>query len=383
MDAVSSDVLKKVEAPDYPGIRDAFCRELELAADNKAQSLPFIRYALPAAPIVQPGQIFQAFVIGGTNSEIATILYNVDGTAEVIDYHVHYEMERFKKASDLLSFIDKHVDAIADAIAINFAFPLSPIMGGKGQLDGILAADHDIKGHTFVGLRGKPVGAAIEAYFKRKHHREIVVSVVNDAVCLVASTIEAGSNRDQLLGGIVGTGYNLAFFLDKNTIVNVEAKEFKGFTPTESGRIVDAQSKDAGKQLYGKEVAAGELFKHYNTFIKDLKLKGGRLKSSKELATLAITDEGVEGDLARALFRRSASLVAAQLAGFYNFRKRPTNVIAVMEGSLFWEGQDYKEMLVEKLGDLGVPASAFVFEMLYRSGVIGITKLVTGDCGRL
>ena len=56
-----------VEVPDYASIRDVFCDELTKAARGQAASLPFIRNKLPASPLMQPNEAFQAFVIGGTN----------------------------------------------------------------------------------------------------------------------------------------------------------------------------------------------------------------------------------------------------------------------------------------------------------------------------
>lgn len=369
--------LKHIETPDYTAIRDAFCNDLKAATDGKQTSLSFIKNRLPSAPLVKPGEIFQVFVIGGTNGEASTVKYNTDGTVSIEDYQAFPNLNKFKTVEDLLIFIDSHVDSISNAIGINFAFPMEPVNGSNGQLDGRLLYG-DEKGHSLTGLQGKLVGETAEQYFEKVHKRKVIVSVGNDVVCLIASVYTRDVNSLNLVSGIVGTGYNMSFFLDSQTVVDVEPAGYSNFQPTSTGRKIDLGSINAGKRLYEKEVAAGDLFKHFNILVNDLNLQIGQLNSSKELAELAVTNQNKEGEMARELFRRSASMVAANFAGFYNYRNRPDRLTAIMQGGLFWEGPDYKEMFVDELVKLGVPVEAIVFEMLERSGIIGAAKLITG-----
>ncbi len=129
-------------------------------------------------------------------------------------------------------------------------------------------------------------------------------------------------DRKSLVAGIVGTGYGFAIYLDDHTIVNVQSADFTGFAPTATGRVVDKESHNVGEQLFNKEVAGGEMFKHYNALINELVLQGGQLRTGQELAALAASNANKEGDAAQALLQRSASLVATQFAGFYNFRRQ-------------------------------------------------------------
>lgn len=328
------------------------------------------------SPLVQPGEFFQVFVIGGTNGETATVQYGEDSSITVIDHQAHPELTKFKTVEDFFAFIDTHVADTTKAIGLNFAFTLLPKTGDKGQLDGVMVSG-DTKGHAFEGLQNELVGATIERHFKDTRKRSLVASVGNDTVCLIASMAARGVDRNTLAAGIVGTGYNMAFFLDEHTIVNVQASDFTGFKPTATGKVVDQESTNVGEQLYNKEVAAGELFKHYNALIEELNLQSGQLQSSKDLAALAASNSSKEGDVARALFQRSASLVAAQFAGFYNFKGRPAKLTAVMQGSLFWEGPNYKEMVTEELTRLGVHAGGIEFEKLEHSDILGAAKLIT------
>jgi hexokinase len=370
-----SDDALHIEIPDYEKIRDAFSNELTQAARGEKTSLPFILNQLPTAPLVQVDEIFQVFVIGGTNGEAATVRYNADGTVTIVDYRAHPELAKFKTAEDFLGFVDAHVNRDTRAIGINFAASLQPKRGDKGQLDGVLI-EGETKGHGFKGLQQERVGQTIENYFKQKRGQEVIVSVGNDTVCLIASKAVGRIDRTNLAAGIVGTGYNMAFFMDDGTIVNVQASDFTGFTPTATGKIVDQESTNPGEQLFDKEVA--KIYKHYNVLVDKFGLPGGKLQTGTELGALAAANDGAEGNIARALLRRSASLVAAQFAGLYNFKGQPERLIAVMQGGLYWEGPSYKEIVLEELKDLGVPGDAFVFEKVNRSDIIGAAMLLTG-----
>lgn len=366
-----------IEIPDYAAIRDSFCEELKLAAQGEQTSLPFVRNAVPTQSLVHSGEIFEVLVIGGTNAETATLRCNADGTISIIDYALHPKLPKFESADALLQFVDDQVDDIATNIGVNFAFGLQPQLGDAGQMDGIMLGG-DNKGHTLTGLADGPIGKVIEQHFMDIHQRKVVVSVVNDIVCLIASVASKEADADTLVAGIVGTGYNMAFFLDPHTIINIQPGSFKGFKPTESGRMIDRSSSNAGSQMYEKDLAGGELYKHFNILAEQLQLERGPIQSTKDLAELATVNQGKEGELAHALFERSAGLLAAHFAGLYNFKQRPPKLTAIMQGSLFWEGPNYKEAFVHKLEELGVPAEAVVFETLERSGIIGIAKLITG-----
>lgn len=322
-------------------------------------------------------EVFQVFVIGGTRGEIATVQFQANGDIKLLTHEKISELEKFSTDSDFLSFIKKHLMDSTKAIGINFAFTLVPKVGPKRQLDGVMISG-DTKGHAFAGLQKESIGSAIEQYLERDNGRELIASVGNDTVCLIASGTNKATDRTTLAAGIVGTGYNMAFFLNDNTIVNLQASDFTGFEPTSTGKIVDAASTNRGEQLFNKEVAAGELYKHFNALVAEGKLHAKTLQSTAQLAELSSSSRGTEGEAARALFLRSASLVAAQIAGFYDFKKRPPKLTFVMQGSLFWKGPHYQEMVLGGLEGLGVTPGAIDFKQVDHSDILGAAKLVTG-----
>ena len=102
------------------------------------------------------------------------------------------------------------------------------------------------------------------------------------------------------------------------------------------------------------------------------------LQTSEELSRLAQRGTGAESQVATELFKRSASLVATQLAGIYEFKGRPLGLTCITQGSLFLKGPDYISNIQRQLEALGVPKNAFEFKKIENSDVLGVIKLITG-----
>jgi len=266
------------DIPDYQLISKNFARELSAASNGQESSLPFIKNPLPESPLIKPDNIFQAFVIGGTHGQVATVMAGEDRKFTILEEKKFTPLPRFATTDDFLAFIESNLDSQTQAIGINFAYNLIPVVGENGELDGIMNQG-DTKGHAFGGLQQKKVGGTIRDHIKEKLGRDVVVTVANDTVCLITSGLEEDTDRTTLIAAIAGTGYNIAIFSDPNTVVNLQASDFTGFTQTATGKVVDAESKNPGEQIYNKEVAAGDLYKHYNVLIPQLSLQTPPLES--------------------------------------------------------------------------------------------------------
>jgi len=354
-----------IVAHDYLAICNSFCDQLTRSARGEITSLPFVRNRLPKVSAVQPGEIFQVFVVGGTNCETARIRFNTQGGAAILEHTRCPEVAKFRTVDDFLDFITAHVGVDARVIALNFGFALTPVASARGVLDGIMVGN-DTKDHCFRGLVRQKVGAMIENHFRITQGRKVTVCVGNDTVCLALSAAARDIDPQSMAAGVVGTGYNLALFLDEYTVVNIQACDF----------VSDDAPGISRKQLYRTEVSGGELYKRYNELAEKYAL--GELDSSKDLAALAASDKGNGGALARALFERSASLVAAQLAGLYNFKGKPARLSVVMQGGVFWDGPGYKEMVRGRLDRLGIPSEAIAFKKVKHADIVGAAKLATG-----
>jgi hexokinase len=197
------------------------------------------------------------------------------------------------------------------------------------------------------------------------------VKSANDTVCLAYSDPQA----DAFL--IIGTGYNVAF-IDGDEIINTESG---GFTTaslvTKTGLAVDQNSDNTGSYLFEKEVSGGNLYQHYNLLAEELGIDL-KLSNTGELSEVGQTSGSMDGLLAQIVFERSASLVAAQLAGLYLFKERPQHIRTVAEGSVFSKGWRYREMVAKYLDELDVPAGTFEFIEVPDSSLVGAARLMTG-----
>lgn len=364
-----------IDVPDYHAISRNFALELKRAESGEKTDLPFIVNHLPEEPLLKPGQHFQVFVIGGTNGSTASGTVAPEGVGALAFEKSFSPLPNFKTKEDFLSFVESNIDDKAEALGINFAYNLIPTLGEFGELDGVMNQG-DTKGHSFVGLQQEQVGKTIAQYFKSKG-RDLTVTVANDTICLLTSGLEEVEERENLIALIVGTGYNIALFSSQYDAVNLQASDFRGFEQTATGKDVDAASSNIGEQLYNKEVAAGELYKHYNILIPSLNLSLKPLSSTKELSLLARNGGGMGSQIAQELFERSASLVAAHLAGIFELKGRPNKITCIIQGSLLLKEPTYLSALKKRLKALGVPENSFEFKTVGKSDVLGVVKLLT------
>lgn len=348
----SSDQLKQ--------IRDNFVEELKNASLGKKTSLAFIKNPLPQKPLVKDGEIFQVMVVGGAVFE--TALVKKEGNSLLILKQQKETLPLFKNKQTFLTFVEKNLYPKISVVALNFAYALKPVIRGR-VIDGIKLGTGG-KGHKFTGLINKKVGEEIEKYIFSKRQRKIKVVVANDTICLLLSN---PIMKPTIVAGIVGAGTNFAFFLDENSAINLESGNFDKFPQTATGKIVDQNSTQPGKQLFEKEVSGAYLYQHYNV-----------LKHRSELSsTLELNNYAEKGDIfAQKLIERSASLIACQIAGLYQFKSR--NLKFIMEGSLFWHGWHYRDFVEKYLAQLGVAKKYFKFIKIKDSGIIGASRLVTG-----
>jgi len=354
-------------------IRDNFLNELTLAQQGKPTSLAFIKNPLSQQSLVNDKEIFQTLVVGGAVFKNAL----VKKTNNQINFikQKNSPLPIFDTKNDFLAFFVRQIDPQVKIVGLNFAYHLQPLLR-NGLLDGKFITP--TKESRFSGLINKLVGQELENYVLEKIKRRVRVAVANDTICLLLST-PPSLTRCLLAAGVVGAGTNFAFYLDQKTIVNLESGNFDKFTQTESGKIVDKNSANPGQQLFEKEVSGSYLYQHYNLLIDCSE----RIASTLELTRLAKNGN----QLAQKLLERSASLIACQIAAislFKNFKPaRPaggfkiSNLKFVMEGSLFWQGWHYKQMVEKYLKKLGVSEKAIKFIKIENSSIVGASRLVT------
>ena len=348
-------------------IQQDFLQELKDAYSDKKTSLPFIVHQISSKPIIRDGETLRSLVVGGTVTKIA----NLKKSGDSIDVLGKKEQQvHFKNEEDFLAFVNNELPDNIDVLALNFAYPIQPVFE-NGKLDGVLLAV--TKEGGFHGLVGKKIGKEVEDYVLAKRNKKIKVAVANDTICLLLSGLTKYS-FDNLAAGIVGTGFNIAFFLGQDRLVNLESANFDKFPQTKEGRIVDQESTQPGKSLFEKETAGAYLYKHFNLIIKNKNIDFPSINSTEELNSLSFENIPQVSDIAKSLLKRSAQLVACQIAGITDFMNR--RMVFNMEGSLFWKGNNYKETVEKTVRQL-VPNHKVEFVEIKDSGILGAAKLVS------
>ncbi len=359
-----------VPPPNYEKIKSTFHLELVLASEGKPLSLSYLRHPLPERPLITEGKM-QAIVIGGTNYEFSTVKI-----ARNNQRFIHRKKPKggpFDTVNALFGFIQARLEPDMDAIGINIAFPLEPAMGAHGELDGKLI--QGTKKHALAGANGIEVGQRVNAMYQVKFHKDIPVTVANDTICLALA-----GNGDEDGGVIIGTGFNMSLREQQGmekVYVNLESGNFDYFRADTILEKIDKASENPGNNRFEKMLSGPYLPLHFNLIASQRKLLVPRTTSSKRLTDWAINSETDAGTLAQALFERSASLVASQIAGLYEFRGRPETMTLIGEGSLFREGWCYEENIQHRLDLLNVPKGAIHFKEIQDSTIQGTIGLLT------
>lgn len=348
-----------------------FFIELQNANNGKIHCVPFLIHYLSQKDILPENCIFQIMVFGGTIFKSAIV--NKNGREIKIVSQQESQIPNFSNDDIFLSFIRNNLDTSINFLAVNFAFSLSPTVTGS-LLDGVLI--QGAKEHVFINIIGKPVGKTISEYILQKNNKKINVTVANDTICLLLANVKSAT-WDNTIGGIIGTGTNYSFALGNNKIVNLESGNFKDFSPTETGKIIDAMSSNIGKELIEKEISGAYLFKHFNEILKQNKITHTLLGNTSQLSEIASLENKQLSEIAQKILERSASLAACQIAGIVQFKNTVgiKKLTFVMEGNLFWSGWQYKQMLENYLKLLGVYDS-IRFSPIQHSSIQGAIRLL-------
>ncbi|MCX7996542.1 MAG: hypothetical protein N2691_02145 [Patescibacteria group bacterium] len=347
-------------------IRDRLTDALRAGAEGRETALPFIRQQMPDGPVVQKDETFQVIVIGGSVYK-NVLMRKLEGYS-MIDHLEEGNLPTLDTKEGFLEFVGSLADRNVNAIAINFAHAIGSTLR-NGLVDGKLL--FGAKEHTLTGLEGKFVGETIEQYLAETQHRTVRVSVANDTVCLLLSSLRRYEwNRSAC--GIVGTGLNFAMFADAQTAINLESGEFGDFPLSEAAKLVDERSANPGSGLLEKEIAGAYLYQAYNIYAERLGVAGAPLTATRELDKIATDPNHPGHQIALALLERSAALVAAQVAAIMAYHD--CDIVFNMLGSLFWKASGYEAHVEKYTAALSSHRASFVSIM--NSEVYGAAQLV-------
>lgn len=347
-------------------IKKNFKYELERAAINKKSSLSSIKTKIPDIQ-VKKNALVQVMVFGGTNYKVANIERRRDKI--LIKDIKQGKIPDITSEEKFLGFIDSIINVNTDYLAVNLAYPMKQYCR-KNIIDAKTGCFNNTnKSYYFPG---KYLGESLEDHIYSKQKKRIQVSVGHDITCLVLSALGL-CDRDSLICCVLGTGVNAGLYKDKSTITNLESGRFDKFKLSETGEIVDKQSDNTGKYLFEKETAGRYLFKHYNVFAEEYRFK--KIINTEELSFIAESnDNSIEVESARNIFKRSASIFACKLAAIIDY-KNLSRISFVMEGSLFWKGWKYKDLVFKNLKMFGIEDDRYEFIEINNSSILGAARL--------
>lgn len=313
--------------------------------------------------------------LGGTNYRVATVDF-VNGQPtihpengwkkdlSVMKSPGYTQEQLFKEQADPINEIKRDEEM---PIGYCFSYPAESETNGDAKLI------RWTKGVDIKEMIGKPVGQPLLDYLNKQNDIKFTgIKVINDTVAsLFAGLTE--SNYDAYIGLIVGTGTNMATFIDSNKITKLKNGQ-SGLLPVnlESGNFypphltcfddtVDKLSDREGAQRFEKAVSGmylGEILKA--VFPNDEFEKN--FDAQKLTTIMGYPDIHKEQyvKVARWIYQRSAQLVAASLAGLVQVLTSHDQSIKkirlIAEGSLFWsedrKGTNYRDLVDQELKNL-------------------------------
>lgn len=374
-----------------------FKHELIAALHNQVSSLPTILN--PINKIVPSPGFGVAVSVGGTNGYVSAFQISKKGVIRFLNRKffvlpVDTTREKLFKtlAENIFAAVPKKKKVFP--IGIGFAYALKPLLVNK-FIDGRLL--YTSKGRIISGLVGKNIGQEFHKFLILEYGIDTTVAVANDAICLLlgASNIE--------IAGVVGTGFNFAYFEKREAIaplklsdlpgfgqrevaVNIESANFDKIKGTKLRSIVDQLRQDKFS-LAEKEVAGAYLYQIFNAGKKELlgqsfpdlsstdqlnDMLTGAYKFPKEIT---VESQKNAKRFADRIFHRSAQIVAVELCGISMKIGKTIGIVPiVMEGGIFWKALNYPS-LVNLYVNMILPQVTPSFARLFGSSRRGIAIL--------
>jgi hexokinase len=231
------------------------------------------------------------------------------------------------------------------------------------------------KGVDIKEMIDQPIGKPLKDFLNESGEVEFTaIKVINDTVASLFAGL-SDSSFDAYIGLIVGTGTNMATFihsdqigkLDKElnwqglTPINLESGNYKPLHLTAIDDQVDAASGTKDAQRFEKSVSGMYLGKIFTALFPE---DGFDEKFDSKALTDLINKPGKNKKRhvreARRIYKRSAKLVAASLAGLVlvmvSHDPAIKKICLTAEGSLFWSKvkncKEYNKLVSKTLKDL-------------------------------
>lgn len=392
-------------------LEQAFSARIASGLARDGQEIKALRtYLRPPDKLPGDGRRVAVVDIGGTNCR-AAVLVNVGGDFELVAGPVSRPLPvRGAEPLSSTELFDFQAALLAELVS-EAGLPLGYCFSYPAEVQPDLDARliRWTKGVAVPGVVGQLVGRELHAALDRRGIAPSGVVVLNDTVASLLGAALTGEGPARLaIGLIAGTGTNMAGFFDA-----AHAPKLAGLTDAmalnlESGNFCPPQDllTEADDEIDRGDRPGSQRFEkaasgHYLPFLfaRDLSRLGLSRAPANDPQALdphaidphaidphdgarplaALIDDSrapaLARELARALFDRSADMVAAGLAALLGHY--PAGRVAIIaEGSFFWRTPGYAARVGRTLGSL---SGAERFELQQREH----TNLVGAACAAL
>lgn len=350
----------KIESAELRTIAADFCAQIERGIQDQASCFKMLNSYLPRAIGQECGR-YIALDFGGTNVRALLVELQGMGQVRILDSAIRKIPAQLTDSSadarQLFAFIAQVVSEIVKgqtpyALAHTFSFPVRQTDANRGVLV------EWAKEFATAGVVGCDVNELLSQALSEQGLDNVQpVVLLNDTVATLLAA--SYTDPDTVIGSICGTGHNTAFFDGRgSTIVNLESGNFNMLVGNEYDRRLDSNSKNPARQRLEKMTAGrylGEIFR--------LAAKREDFSQPFSLDTQLLADiiagqdarfDSIERELARAIVRRAAALVAASYAGVLMYLELDTDkaVSIAVDGSLYDKMPLYADGIRETLGAL-------------------------------
>lgn len=248
---------------------NSMLEEMRKGLRGEESSIKMLDSSVRKLPTGKETGVFYAFDLGGTSIRVIRTELRGPNEKEIVKAHKmkipRGLMQTTATAEDLFGFIadtaktamEKFDDVPqpgsgAFPVGFTFSFPMTQPAIDKGILL------HWTKGFDTQGVVGKDVGVLLQQALDRKNVPFKVGAICNDTVgTLVCTSLAHSSSGDRLIGVILGTGCNAAYFdPGEQTVINTEWGGYNKDLPTTAAdTLIDQESPNRGQQGFEKLIS--------------------------------------------------------------------------------------------------------------------------------
>ena len=365
---------------------------------------------------LRPGDEALVLEIGGTNARASIVQVGTDRIVRVKKHgsSVVYQDKKITRTKfwDVDDFLEEVLDPVRHVIYGNYPKAIAIIysFGGDAIVTdyGIDVVPNDRMGKEFSvpGISSKPIGQSV--FEKLQRLRGVKVKINNTPLSMLGQNdVSMGVMNDtpavsigSKIGGVVGTGFNLAFTID-GQIYNSESAHEDGVPVNEPALYADEKSDNPGEALAEKQISGLYLASQLEYVVSKLVERGfikqsiaGQLTSKFITDVLGLSKSKVEETFdnlidtySYAIFSavvgrmryRSAQLVGTMIGSVVKAFPDvyPAKLIHVpLEGSVFWEIPGYSKIAGKYARYINGNNKDFHFMYRENAGITGAGQAV-------